>query len=829
MLHRVTEKIAKLSGENSDYGVPLGRSNTVLKAQEFLKYERLSDLLHYESYDEEEKVFLNQKSVGFILEVGLYLGSEGTLESELSALFKNILPVGSNIQFLFSASDKVEDILDYWRENRVDEEIIGDLSDERIKFFKELSYSSNSTFRIRDFRGIISVSIECDLTAHTFGIINELKSQVKSVFATRGQCVKEWNASDLINFLSDILNVNRTLKVSNKEWNKYDSISSQIIDRSTLYDLGEDFIRINGHEKEIRFLSVDRYPESWEFSKMSALIGDRLNDYLKIPCLFLIAFGVHIEGSKFQKTKMLAKASRVEGQANTPLGKWIPALRREAEEWGFVRNQLEKSERLVKTHYQVILIDNPETILASEQIVSSLYRANGWELVRDKFIVMSSLISMLPLSWGSGMYHDMSYLKKIKTTLSHEPINLLPLQGEFKGTKTPGMLLAGRRGQLFYWYPFDEGMGNSNYNVSVVGRSGSGKSVFMQELATSILSQKGRVYVLDVGRSFEKQVKLFGGQFLEFSTKSDLCLNPFSNIDDSDHEKVQDSLSVLKPIVAMMAAPKAGTTDYEDALITKCLTEVWARYGKEAGLSDIAEWFLEEGSKNCKMLGSMLFPYTKEGPYGKFFNGKSNIDFNSNFFVTELEELKSRPELQSVVVQILMLLITNNVILGGRKFNSGLIFDEAWDLLKGKQGGEFIERLARTLRKYKGALVVGTQNLDDFYSSTGAEAAFMNSDWLCMLSQKKESIARLLKTDKFKIDVYTQKILESVKTVSGEYAEIMIMSPNGGSIARLLLDPFSRVLYSTKPEEYARVKELEGLGSTLKEAIKQVSAERYFL
>ena len=105
----------------------------------------------------------------------------------------------------------------------------------------------------------------------------------------------------------------------------------------------------------------------------------------------------------------------------------------------------------------------------------------------------------------------------------------------------------------------------------------------------------------------------------------------------------------------------------------------------------------------------------------------------------------------------------------------------------------------------------------------------MNSDWLCMLSQKKESIARLLKTDKFKIDMYTQKILESVKTISGEYAEIMIMSPNGGSIARLLLDPFSRVLYSTKPEEYARVKELEGLGSSLKEAIRQVAAERYSL
>ncbi|MET0096466.1 hypothetical protein, partial [Limnospira platensis] len=46
----------------------------------------------------------------------------------------------------------------------------------------------------------------------------------------------------------------------------------------------------------------------------------------------------------------------------------------------------------------------------------------------------------------------------------------------------------------------------------------------MQELATSILGVNGKVYVLDVGRSFAKQAKLFEGQFIEFSVNSQLCL-----------------------------------------------------------------------------------------------------------------------------------------------------------------------------------------------------------------------------------------------------------------------------------------------------------------
>lgn len=108
-----------------------------------------------------------------------------------------------------------------------------------------------------------------------------------------------------------------------------------------------------------------------------------------------------------------------------------------------------------------------------------------------------------------------------------------------------------------------------------------------------------------------------------------------------------------------------------------------------------------------------------------------------------MHRLKSTPDLQSVVVQIFMLLIVNQVMLGKKEFESGIIFDEASGLLKGNKGGEFVEQLARMIRKHRGSLIVGTQNLDDFYASPGAEAVFMNSDWLCCLNQKSESIALL--------------------------------------------------------------------------------------
>ena len=33
----------------------------------------------------------------------------------------------------------------------------------------------------------------------------------------------------------------------------------------------------------------------------------------------------------------------------------------------------------------------------------------------------------------------------------------------------------------------------------------------------------------------------------------------------------------MKPIISMMAAPKEGTSSYEDSLIEKALMEVWSR------------------------------------------------------------------------------------------------------------------------------------------------------------------------------------------------------------------------------------------------------------
>ena len=147
-------------------------------------------------------------------------------------------------------------------------------------------------------------------------------------------------------------------------------------------------------------------------------------------------------------------------------------------------------------------------------------------------------------------------------------------------------------------------------------------------------------------------------------------------------------------------------------------------------------------------------------------------------------------------------------------------------MLRGRQGGVFIETLARRLRKYRGSLVVGTQSVNDFYAYAGARAAWDNSDWNCFLSQKEESIAQLKNDGRILLDGFKEKLLTSVKTIHGKYTEVMINGADGYAVGKLLLDPFSSLLFSTKAEDYARVQELRAQGLEVAEAVERLLKER---
>ncbi|MGL5720270.1 MAG: type IV secretion system protein TraC [Alphaproteobacteria bacterium] len=807
--------VANVFGERTAFGVETA-SPSLAQLNRFLKVNRLHQVLPYRSYDPTTQLFENEDGAGFVIECSPLVGCTEAMQREISGLFQLTLPEGSNLQALLWADPRVEPVLASWHHAR-DIGVFHEMAERRTTFLRHAAESGE--LPLRDFRCLISYSQPKEGHALEIQKLIGLKSQFITALQTLGTHVQVLNAQGLLQFLDGLLHGELTCEASSVRWNPYHILSQQIPRSTVAWSITPEGIDLQ--DRVIRAYSPRREPEYWSLHAMSDLIGDPFRELMRMGCPFWIHYGVHIPRQESFKTKIQSREGWVEAQANSKIGKKIPILRQQAKELDFVRHQLGKGERFAQTAFTVFLSSPKEKIDHHEQVLLNLYRSKRWYLQHEKYLQFQQLLGCLPMSWGEGLARELQYHHRLKTTLSTEASNLLPLQGEWKGTSSPGMLLVGRLGQLFTWSPFDNLAGN--YNVIVVGRSGSGKSVFMQEQLSCTVGQGGNVFVLDVGRSFEKTVKLLGGQYIEFTADSDLCLNPFSSLPQDNPQETADALGMLKSVLSLMAAPKEGTGDLENAYLDQSLQAVWEEKGREGCLDDVAIYLRQQKDPLAHNLGVKLFPYTSQGAYGRFFNGPATVDLNASLVCVELEELKERKDLQSVLVQMIILQITNRLYGGDRKTPSQLFLDEAWDLLRARQAGEFIETAARRLRKYRGGLVVGTQSVHDFFTSPGAQAAFDNSDWMCLLSQKKESIEQLKKMSRISMDPMMERLLESLQTRQGEYAEILLYGPEGYAVGRLVLDPFSKILYSTKAEEFTSVKERLDGGESLVEAVEAVA------
>ena len=65
-------------------------------------------------------------------------------------------------------------------------------------------------------------------------------------------------------------------------------------------------------------------------------------------------------------------------------------------------------------------------------------------------------------------------------------------------------------------------------------------------------------------------------------------------------------------------------------------------------------------------------------------------------------------------------------------------------------------------------------------------------------------------------------VLRTIKMNPGKYGETLIVSESGYAVGRLILDPFSQLLYSTKAQEFSAVEELVNKGMPVDEAIEQL-------
>ena len=791
----------------------------------------LNQYFEYESFDETTDIYHCKNAKGVALEINPIVGASDNNMEAIYSFLQRTLPEGAIMQCLLYASPHLGDVFDDYvlaRENG--HAVTKKLASKRAEYWKKGVFKSLVPWQqnvLRDFKVLICLVFDHSLTMSDTTIIN-LFERFKGVL--RSLDVHYTNASPecLMQWVNTLLRPNGELRPERKEYhalNRLNSLSTLLASPQNFKRVFSDHILIDDGEWQIRNYRVEDFGrESPHLCQMSALIGNLFDSNAQIGCPFSLSLIVKVCDTSKENANASVSAWRALQRAET-IGKFSPKSVRDANEARAIVGEIENAERLVLVSFQATLYCNTSESQEHESSLMNVVQATNfrWRLVKNFMLQPVMMLAHLPLAQNFKWFKDMERLGLFYKVWAKNAAGMLPMVADSKGMSQPNMMLVSRRGQVFFFDPFGNQRGN--YNTCVAGIAGSGKSVVVQEMANSLIGTGGRVFIIDIGRSYKKLCENLSGQFIEFSQDSKLCLNPFSTVNTDELVEFYD---FMVNFVAMILNPQQGLTLLERAYIEKAIKKAWEDKGNEGSITDIADYLLNDDDQRAKDLGTALYPYTKHGQYGHLFNGVATVDFDNAFVVFELEEISGNKLLQSIVFTLLMYHVTEKMYLGDRKTKISLIIDEAWTMLKGGQGGAIIENIARKARKYKGSLITITQSVMDYFLSEASHAAFTNSYWKIILMQNKGDIETLVEQKKLPLDAFQKRLLCSLRTEHGAYSEMMILGDGGECVVgRLFLDPYSRVLYSTQAADFSRLNELRASGVPLEEAIEIRAKENF--
>ena len=788
----------------------------------------LSEYLQYECYDEVKEIYHCTEAKGIVIETEPLSGASLHHLEALYSLLQRTLPEGTILHCLLYASPFIGSALEAYvkvRENH--HPLTQTLAQKRATYWKRGAFQSLVSWQpvvLRDYRLLLCLVFDDALGLSELKIA-ALKNHLQGVLKSLSLSAHSVKPSRFLSWIEALLRPTESLYPANSSYSALTPLASLLAAPHHQKQIFPDHILIDEGEWQIRNFRVEEYgKESPQLAQMSDFIGHLFEVNAQIGCPFSLSFVVKICHAAEENGKAARLAFRALQRAEV-IGKFSPKSIRDAVDARAIVSEIEKSERLVLASFQISLYCKTSDAAEQESNLLSVFQSADfrWKLLKNTGLQPVMLLAHLPLNQNFHWLQDLEKLGLLYKLWARNAAGMLPMVAEPKGMNIPSLMIAGRRGQIFFFDPF--GNPHGNYNTCVAGIAGSGKSVVVQELANAFVGTGGKVFIIDIGRSYQKLCASLNGEFIEFNSKSSLCLNPFTK---ARAEEVLEFYDFLVNFLDALINPLQGLSLFERACVEKAVKKTWEAKGNQGSITDVAEFLLQSDDVRSQDLGTALYPYTVLGQYGRFLNGEATVDFSNPLVVFELEEISGNKLLQSIVFMLLMYHVTEKMYLGNRKTRIVLIIDEAWTMLKGGQGGAIIENIARKARKYKGALITITQSVMDYFLSEASQAAFTNSYWKIILMQNKGDIETLVAERKLPLNPFQKRLLCSLKTEHGAYSEMMILGDGEECVVgRLFLDPYSRVLYSTQASDFAAINELRQQGISLSDAI-EIIAKRNF-
>lgn len=875
----------------------------------------LSELLLYDYYDTENNIAFNKDTLGIWFEINPLVGSNESIEKNLTLFFNEELPSGGVMQFLIVASHDISQIINLWESERnYGGEAIEKITRYRKHFLMSLArdYKNAGDGRMpRNFRTFVTYA---NKNSGEKSIEEIIKFQRKLINKLKAESLNPriCDAQDLIDVSREILQmelVAPTTHISNHSeqgcknkviYNRYNKISDQILDFCTSHTVTEDTIYHNKTGLASKVLAPASIPESFSLNEMIKLLG---NENRSIPGRFVISYSLANNLGASGASRIIGRGNRVIHASRKHYTKDDLVTQEEAGQWINVKAIHKEGEIFLTESMQVMITAPKEEIEIAEEVIKSLYNTNDWKLEPCRYIQRLTSLALLPMM-PICYWKSLSFFRLTRNALSGEVTAKLPIQGEWKGVPISGLLLMGRRGQLFNFNPFYRIGGGGNYNICMMAPPGSGKSFLLEGIVESMLATDVAVFVMDIGGSYKNICSRVGGEMIRFNKETDLSLNPFATLSSSgaiyvkaielmrqgktdweiaevtglskekiealkvgnsgggaknmefdgielleieskkissentsknpkeeknkNHFVTKDSVIYAKSMIAAMCG--VSGLGREEAIIERAIVEGISLYGNQLDITKMSKVLesLRDNKGNvvqdASQLADSLYSYTEGGIHGRFFKSSDKTaSFKSMMTVFELEELVNDEPLLAVILQVILMQITMQFLCGDRTRRFILIVDEAWMILD--YAANFLERFARTVRKYGGSLVVCTQDLTSFSNECGtkkSQAAILEcSTWKLILQQKEEGIQAFAKSRAY--EKYLGLIKSIKKCSNNKYSEVLINTDGATIVGRFATDPYMTAMFSTEDKDFAYLQAREKAGISKHDALLELS------
>ncbi|CAM5561578.1 type IV secretion system protein TraC [Eoetvoesiella caeni] len=795
------------------------------------EYVRASGVIPVLAYEETDQIFLmDDKTAGFGFFCDPLIYADEKIQERVNGFLNQEWPTKSTIQILLFRSPDINQ--EMYRMLGIREgyhhKLMSAVISERERFLK---YHTNFPLTSKTSRGFYDMGVLQDLklcitvkvpiagnqpTESEQAEIVRLRVKVESSLQTVGLRPTLLNAPQYIRFMSTLLNWGEDTpwRHDATEWDRETPICNQVFDYGTDLQVGKEDLKLG--DTHVRVLSAKKMPDVMYFGDAVKYIGDLSGGDSRIKENYMVVVNVFIPDPEKTRSTLDRKRQFAVNQAYGPMLKFVPVLADKKEGFDVLYDSMKEGNKPIKISYSlVIFAPTKERASAAATQAAGLWRESKFEMLADKFLQLPMFINCLPLCSDMAALRD---LFRHKTMTTEQATPILPIFGEWKGTGTYHACLLSRNGQIMSLSLHDS---DTNKNLVVAAESGSGKSFLVNELVMSYLSEGAQVWVIDVGRSYQKLCEMLEGDFVHFEEGIDISLNPFELV-----ENYADEEDGLVSLVSTMASAKGLLTEIQQAALKQTMSTIWDEKGKKMLVDDIADSCLKSGDDRLKDVGTQLHAFSSKGSYGKYFSKANNVNFQKQFTVLELDELQGRKHLRQVVLLQLIYQIQQEVYLGDRSRKKVVIIDEAWDLLKEGEVAVFMEHAYRKFRKYGGSVVIATQSINDLYENAVGRAIAENSSSMYLLGQTEETVESVKRTGRLALSEGGYQILKGVHTIAGVYSEIFVKSKAGMGVGRLVVGNFQKLLYSTNPDDVAALKAHTDRGLSITNAVQQVMQQR---